>query len=162
MKALLSAIWKQVQALNRSKVVNGIGAFFALAVPVLIVVGQNLPANWKIAMLVASAVGVLSRAQYIWQKVVPLLDGSSVVQVKPPAAGVFPALLSVASDPGQVTTNTASVVPIAPMQTGDVPGKVLPQASMWPPSSPVSGNVVPSQTPTPVTSPQTPSSKGTP
>jgi len=144
-KTMKTTLWNFLKSLNRSKVVNGVGAFFALAIPVLVVVGQNLPNSWKVTLLIASAIGVLTRAQYIFQKVVPLLDGSEVVQVKPPAAGVLPALLSVASDPGQVTTNTASVVPIAPMQTGDVPGKVLPM-----------------QTPTPVTRPETPSSKGTP
>ena len=102
MKLLLAKLWALIAALNRSKVVNGIGAFFALAVPVLIVVGQNLPSTWKVTLLIASAVGVLSRAQYIWQKVVPLLDGSSVVQVKPPTVGVLPSLFSVASDTSKV------------------------------------------------------------
>lgn len=99
MKAFLAAIWKQVQALNRSKVVNGIGAFFALAIPTLIVFQQNLPPTWKVTLLVASAVGVLSRAQYIWQKVVPLLDGSSVVQVKPPTVPGAKSLSQVAANP---------------------------------------------------------------
>jgi hypothetical protein len=112
-----TAIWNFIKTLNRSKVVNGMGAFFALAIPVLVVVGQNLPASWKVTLLVASAVGVLSRAQYLFQRVVPLLDGSSVVQVKPPTVSGTPSLVSVAMDPSQVATNKASVIPIAPMPT---------------------------------------------
>lgn len=105
-----------LKTLNRSKLVNGVGAFFALAIPVLIVVGQNLPPSWKVTLLVASAVGVLSRAQYIFQKVVPLLDGSSVVQVKPPASGQVPALLSVATNVSDVVKPGAAA-PSAPTST---------------------------------------------
>ena len=117
MKAILSKLWSFVAALNRSKVVNGIGAFFALVVPVLIVVLQNLPPTWKVTLLIASAVGVLSRAQYIWQKVVPLLDGSSVVQVKPPAAGVVPSLFSVVKDVSSLTFPSEAPTPIRGVPT---------------------------------------------
>lgn len=110
-KQALAFLAAFVATLNRSKVVNGVGAFFALAVPVLVVVGQNLPPGWKVTLLVASAVGVLSRAQYIWQKVVPLLDGSSVVQVRPPTESGTPSLVSVAVDPAQVPKQPAAPLP---------------------------------------------------
>jgi hypothetical protein len=102
MRVLFTAIWNFLKTLNRSKVVNGVGAFFALAIPVLVVVGQNLPASWKVTLLVASAVGVLSRLQYVFQKIIPLLDGSSVVQIKPPTSAGQASLVSVAVDPSQV------------------------------------------------------------
>jgi hypothetical protein len=128
MKALLLKLWAFIAALNRSKVVHGIGAFFALAVPVLIVVGQNLPPTWKVTLLIAAAAGVLSRAQYIWQRVVPLLDGSQVVQVKPPAIGVVPSLMAVVADveaapdpaaPKQESKPTPITVPITPPSRKD-------------------------------------------
>ena len=104
MKAFLIAVLNFLKTLNRSKVVNGIGAFFALAIPVLVVVGQNLPAGWKVTLVIASVLGVLSRAQYIFMKVVPLLDGSSVVQVKPPVLsyGAQASLVSVAVNPSDL------------------------------------------------------------
>jgi hypothetical protein len=116
----MNALWSFLKSLNRSKVVNGVGAFFALAIPVLVVVGQNLPNSWKVTLLVASAVGVLTRAQYIFQKVVPLLDGSSVIQVKPPSAGEVPSLISVAVDPAAVMPSlddivTKNIRPIKPL-----------------------------------------------
>jgi hypothetical protein len=139
----MQAIWNFIKTLNRSKVVNGIGAFFALAIPVLVVIGQNLPASWKVTLLVASAVGVLSRAQYLWQKVIPLLDGSSVVQVKPPSQAGTPSLVSVAMDPSQVATNRASVIPMAPMPvqseddiTKPIPPKGVVLKSTLPPRDP--------------------------
>jgi hypothetical protein len=105
-----------LKALNRSKVVNGLTALFALGIPVATLFKDNLPPNWKVTILIAGVLGVLSRAQYIFQKVVPLLDGSSVVQVSPPTAGTGaqPSLVSVAVDPKQVAT-----VPVItqPMQT---------------------------------------------
>ena len=55
--------------------------------------------------MIAGVLGVLSRAQYIFQKVIPLLDGSSVVQVKPPTpsnSGAVPSLVSVAVHPRDV------------------------------------------------------------
>jgi hypothetical protein len=110
-KAILKKIWAFIQTLNRSKVVNGIGAFFALVIPVLLVVVKGLPPAWSVTLLLASAVGVLARAQYIWQQVIPLLDGSSVVQVKPPTNSGQAALVSVAMDPSQVASNRASVIP---------------------------------------------------
>jgi hypothetical protein len=134
MKALLAAIWKQVQALNRSKVVNGIGAFFALATPVLLVVVKGLPPAWSVTLLIASAIGVLSRAQYIWQQVVPLLDGSSVVQVKPPTPGVAPSLLAVAQDtrdvpkqsvPDKPSEATPITMPNRPRDKGAINGWLL-------------------------------------
>ena len=115
MKAILSKLWSFVAALNRSKVVNGIGAFFALVVPVLIVVLQNLPPTWKVTLLIASAVGVLSRAQYIWQKVVPLLDGSSVIQVKPATEPGVKSLSHVAADPTPFETPTPGEVRVPPV-----------------------------------------------
>jgi hypothetical protein len=49
-------------------------------------------------------------------QVVPLLDGSSVVQVKPPTAGTGaqPSLVSVAVDPKQVTTTPVITQPMPP------------------------------------------------
>lgn len=110
MKAFLTAFWNQIKALNRSKVINAIGTFFALAIPTLIIFQNNLPPGWKVTLGIASILGVLSRAQFIFQKVIPLLDGSSVVQVKPPTigAGTQPSLVSVAVDPKQVTTATSA------------------------------------------------------
>jgi hypothetical protein len=107
----MTAIWNFLKKLNRSKIVNGIGAFFALAIPVLVVIGQNLPAGWKVTILIAGLVGVLTRAQYIFQKVIPLLDGSSVVQIKPPSiSGAQPSLVSVAVDPTDLPKGAAKVV----------------------------------------------------
>jgi len=102
MKAILSAIWKAILALNRSKVVHAVGVFFAVGLPVLATLATDLPAEWKVTIWIGAALGVLSRAQFLWQKVVPLLDGSSVVQVKPPVVGAVPSLLSVAADVGAV------------------------------------------------------------
>jgi hypothetical protein len=113
----MTAILNFIKTLNRSKVVNGIGAFFALAIPVLLVVLKGLPPGWSVTLLIASAVGVLSRAQFIWQQVIPLLDGSAVVQVKPPTSPGTPSLVVVAADPSQVASNRASVIPVAPMPT---------------------------------------------
>jgi hypothetical protein len=95
----MSKVFAFLKALNRSKIVNGIGSFFALAIPVLLVVVKGLPPTWSVTLLIASAVGVLSRAQYIFQKVVPLLDGSKVIQVSPPTAGQLPVLPVVAQSP---------------------------------------------------------------
>ena len=64
--------------------------------------------------------------------VIPLLDGSSVVQVKPPTVPGGQSLSHVAVDPTPFATNTAAVVPVATMQTGDVPGKVLPMVEPTP------------------------------
>ena len=49
--------------------------------------------------------------------VIPLLDGSSVVQVKAPTQAGEPSLAQVAMDPSQVATNKASVISMAPMPT---------------------------------------------
>jgi hypothetical protein len=92
-----------IKTLNRSKVVHGVGAFLAIAIPTLLMIKAEMPAESTITVFVSSVVGVLSRAQFIWQKVVPLLDGSSVIQVKPPTAGITtPSLVMVASDPSKV------------------------------------------------------------
>jgi hypothetical protein len=61
--------------------------------------------------------------------VIPLLDGSAVVQVRPPTVPGGQSLSHVAVDPTPFATNTAAVVPLASMQTGDVPGKVLPMVA---------------------------------
>lgn len=113
---MFTKILNFLKTLNRSKVVNGIGAFFALVIPVLLVIVKGLPPAWSVTLLIASVVGVLSRAQYIFQQVVPLLDGSSVVQVKPPtpswANGVQASLVLVAVNPQQVSPVP---IPQAPM-----------------------------------------------
>ncbi len=111
-KGPMTAILNFIKALNRSKVVNGIAAFFALGIPVVTLFKDNLPPTWRVTILIAAVLGVLSRAQYIFMKVVPLLDGSSVVQVKPPTptsvSGVQPSLVSVAADP-----KTVAPMPVA-------------------------------------------------
>jgi hypothetical protein len=115
-----STIWNFLKSLNRSKIVNGIGAFFALAIPVLVIVGQSLPPTWKIALIVAAAIGVLSRAQYVFQKVVPLLDGSKVVQVSPPTIGHSPSLMSVVADTRDVPTEAAVPAKADDVKTGSI------------------------------------------
>jgi hypothetical protein len=48
-------------------------------------------------------------------EVIPLLDGSAVVQVRPPTSPGQAALVSVAVNPSQVASNRGSVIPVAPM-----------------------------------------------
>ena len=119
-QTMKAAIWNFLKSLNRSKIVNGVGAFFALAIPVLVVVGQNLPNSWKVTLLIASAIGVLTRAQYIFQKVVPLLDGSKVVQVSPPTIGHSPSLMSVVADTRDVPTEAAVPAKADDVKTGSI------------------------------------------
>ena len=69
--------------------------------------------------------------------IIPLLDGSAVVQVRPPTSPGQPALVSVALDPSQVASNRGSVIPVAPM--GDVPGRVFPKSD----DTPVTANIRP-------------------
>jgi hypothetical protein len=103
----MTAIWNFLKTLNRSKVVNGIAAFFGLVMPILALVLKWLPPDVGITLVVSSVFGVLSRAQYVFQEVVPLMDGSAVVQVKPPTpssvSGVQASLVSVAVNPQKVS-----------------------------------------------------------
>ena len=74
-------------------------------------------------------------------KIISLLDGSSVVQVAPPTQAGAPALASVAMDPSQVATNSASVTPVAPMpEPTPVTVPIKPRARVEDPSK---GHVTP-------------------
>jgi hypothetical protein len=111
MKAYLVAILNFLAKLNRSKVVNGITAFFALGIPVATLFKDSLPPTWKATILIAGIVGVLTRGQFIFQKVVPLLDGSTVVQIKPPSiGGARLSLVTVAVDPTDLPKSATKVV----------------------------------------------------
>lgn len=114
MEALLARIWKFIQTLNRSKLIHA-GLFLgAVVLPALIAIEADLPSGTVIEMYLGTAIGILTRFNFFFQKVVPLLDGSQVVQVKPPVAGVMPSLYSVAA-------NTRDV-PIPPKVTdGEAP-----------------------------------------
>lgn len=99
MTAILTAIWKQIAALNRSKITHGITLAFSASIAVLVLLNQSMTLGTKWEVEIGLLVATLTRFQFLWQRVVPLLDGSSVVQVSPPAVGTVSSLVSVAADP---------------------------------------------------------------
>jgi hypothetical protein len=111
MKAILASLGDLLKTLNRSKVVHGITTGLVLALAVLVALHSGLPAGTKIEVDVGLLVALLTRVQYQWQKVIPLLDGSTVVQTSPPATGQTPSLVSVAENPAQVLSRRTPYIP---------------------------------------------------
>ena len=54
--------------------------------------------------------------------IIPLMDGSAVVQVRPPTDAGPPSLVSVALDPSQVASNRGSVVPSSQLDVTAIHG----------------------------------------
>jgi hypothetical protein len=106
LKRLMIAVWTFVRSLNRSKLVHA-GMFLgAVVLPALIAWKADLTAGTVVEMYVGTAIGILTRFNFFFQKVVPLLDGSQVIQVKPPGAGEVPSLAAVAVNPSAVLPPT--------------------------------------------------------